>query len=72
MLEGNDDLVVTVEETRLPGATDFVILPVIHSFIMDDPRVQEYTLRFLEKGYFVSEEARHPIPVKTTTPDHLP
>jgi hypothetical protein len=72
MLEGNDDLIVTVEETRLPGAADFVVLPVIHSFIMDDPRVQEYTLRFLEKGFFVSEEARQPIPAKPKTPDHAP
>ena len=72
LLEGNDDLVVTVEETRLPGAADFVILPVIHSFIMDDPRVQEYTLRFLEKGYFVSEGARQPIPAEIAKPDRLP
>lgn len=72
MLEGNDDLVVTVEETRLPGAADFVVLPVLHSFIMNDQRVQEYTLRFLEKGYFVSEAARQPIPAETTKPDHLP
>ncbi len=61
LLEGDDDLVVTVEETRLPGASDFAVLPVLHTFIMDDPTVQQFTLRFLQHGYFVSEDRRQPI-----------
>jgi len=60
-LTGDNDLVVGVEATRLAGATDFAVLPVLHSFMMNDVIVQEYTLRFLEHGYFVSPEARCPI-----------
>jgi pimeloyl-ACP methyl ester carboxylesterase len=61
-LSGDNDLVVGVEDTRLPGAADFAVLPVLHSFMMNDPAVLEYTLRFLKYGYFVSAEARRPIP----------
>lgn len=62
LLAGDDDYVVAVEETRLPGATDFLVCPVIHSLIMDDNKVQECTLRFIQHGYFVSESERHAIP----------
>lgn len=61
LLEGNDDMVVTVQETRLPGAHDFVVVPVAHTFIMDDETVQQYTLRFLQHGHFISQERRQPI-----------
>ena len=64
LLAGDNDLVVSVETTRLVGAADFAVLPVIHSVMMDDRTVQQYTLNFLKHGYFVSAEARHPI-----TPD---
>ncbi|MBW3597133.1 MAG: lipase [Planctomycetes bacterium] len=65
LLTGDDDLVVTVEETRLPGARDFLVLPVTHTFMMNDRRLQECTLRFLQRGCFVSEEERKPIPHET-------
>jgi len=61
LLEGDNDLVVSVETTRLPDAADFAVLPVIHTLMMDDRTVQEYTLRFLKHGYFISAEARQPI-----------
>lgn len=61
-LTGDNDLVVGVADTRLPGAADFAVLPVLHSFMMNDDTVLEYTLRFLKYGYFVSAEARRPIP----------
>lgn len=61
LLSGNNDFVVSVNTTRLAGATDFAILPVVHSLMMNDRTVQEYTLRFLKHGYFVSAEARQPI-----------
>lgn len=60
-LTGDNDLVVSVETTRLQGAADFAVLPVVHSFMMDDRTVIQYTLRFLKEGYFVSAEARRPI-----------
>ncbi len=61
LLDGDDDMVVTVAETRLPGAHDFVIVPVAHTFIMNDEKVQQYTLRFLQHGYFISKDRRRPI-----------
>lgn len=62
LLDGGDDLVVSVRETRLPGADDFLVLPVVHTFMMDDPQVREVTLRFLHEGFFISREKREPIP----------
>ncbi len=61
LIAGDDDGVVTVESTRLAGARDFRVLPVIHTFIMNDPQVQSYILSFLANGYFESEAARGPI-----------
>jgi len=61
LLPGDDDGTVTVKSTRLAGARDFAVLPVRHSKIVKDPKAMEYTLRFLEHGYFVSEEKREPI-----------
>lgn len=52
LLRGDDDLVVSVDETRLEGARDFVVLPVAHTFMMKNPGVQEATLRFLRTGTF--------------------
>jgi hypothetical protein len=54
-------LVVSVEETKLPGARDFAVLPVIHGRIMDDPMAQKYTLMFLRYGHFITEAARQPL-----------
>jgi pimeloyl-ACP methyl ester carboxylesterase len=61
LLQSDDDLIVTVSETKLPGAQDFLVLPALHTFIMDEPKVQEATLRFLLHGYFESEADRHPL-----------
>jgi pimeloyl-ACP methyl ester carboxylesterase len=57
----DNDMVVSVESTRLAGADDFAVLPVLHTLMMDDIRVQQYTLRFLKHGFFVSREERQPI-----------
>jgi len=61
LLAEDNDGIVTVASTRLAGATDFVVVPTIHSLIMTDPKVIEYTLRFLQKGYFVSANQRRPL-----------
>lgn len=63
LIEGDDDFIVGVEETKLPGARDFVVLPIFHSRAMSYSDVREYTLRFLQHGHFVSEQERQPIPV---------
>lgn len=61
-IPGDDDGRITVETTRLAGASDFVVIPAVHEFIANDPRVFNYTLRFLADGYFVSPDQRQVIP----------
>ena len=63
-LTGDDDGVVSVDTTRLAGARDFAVLPASHTFLMNDPRAREYTLRFLERGCFLSEDERCPIGIE--------
>ena len=62
LISGENDFVVTVAETRLAGAADFLVVPKLHTFIMNSPEVRQYTLRFLQHGHFLSPEARQPIP----------
>ncbi|MDH5491785.1 MAG: alpha/beta hydrolase [Myxococcales bacterium] len=52
LLEGDDDGVVSVRETRLPGAADFLLVEALHTFIMREPRVLEAVPRFLAHGVF--------------------
>ena len=61
LISGDDDAVVTVESTKLAGARDFRVLPALHSTFMNDAKVQEYTVRFLNEGHFESEGTRQPI-----------
>ncbi|MHB8866832.1 MAG: alpha/beta fold hydrolase, partial [Pirellulaceae bacterium] len=53
-LPGDDDGRITVATTRLAGASDFLVVPQVHEFIAHDPRVLDYTVRFLSHGYFIS------------------
>jgi len=62
LIPGDDDLVVSVESTRLSGARDFRQLPLWHTTMMKDQQVQRYVLQFLKHGYFESEEKRSPLP----------
>jgi pimeloyl-ACP methyl ester carboxylesterase len=62
LLTGDDDGVVSVATTRLAGASDFLVVPSSHTFIMTSPQVLDCTLRFLEQGCFRSPEERQPIP----------
>ncbi len=49
LLEGPGDFVVSVEEAKLEGAS-LLIIPSLHSFLMDDQRARSATLRFLQGG----------------------
>ncbi len=51
-LEGDDDGIVTVEETRLEGARDFLVVPAVHTFIAAAPETIAATLSFLDTGAF--------------------
>jgi len=61
LLPGDDDGVVTVDTTQLPGARDFSLIPSRHSKIPSDDKAMEQTLRFLRHGHFISKDARKPI-----------
>lgn len=47
-----NDGTVAVSETRLPGATEHLLLPVSHSGMLLSPRVAHEVGQFLETGHF--------------------
>jgi pimeloyl-ACP methyl ester carboxylesterase len=61
VVAGDDDMIVAVEETRLAGASDFLIVPCWHGTMLRDERVQKHVAQFLTHGYFVSADKRTPI-----------
>jgi pimeloyl-ACP methyl ester carboxylesterase len=52
LIAGNDDGVVGVSETHLSGASDFMIVDGLHSFLPSNPLAIEASVRFLETGAF--------------------
>lgn len=62
LLSGDDDSMVTLEETKLAGARDFVVVEAPHRALVSDPQTLRYTATFLEHGWFRSEAERHPLP----------
>jgi pimeloyl-ACP methyl ester carboxylesterase len=52
LLDGDDDGTVRVEETKLEGAADFIVVNNIHTLILFDPETVEQTIHFLKNGRF--------------------
>ena len=61
LIEGDDDGVVGVAETKLPGARDYLLLPITHLAVTRHPSVHAYTLRFLKYGHFIADGQRKPL-----------
>ena len=47
-----NDGTVAVSETRMPGATDHIVLPVSHMGMLLSARVAQETGHFLTQGHF--------------------
>ncbi|MFP6744536.1 MAG: hypothetical protein VCB77_05025, partial [Alphaproteobacteria bacterium] len=52
LLAGDDDGTVTVAETRLEGAEDFLIVDDLHSSLSNDPHAVSAVLAYLRTGRF--------------------
>jgi pimeloyl-ACP methyl ester carboxylesterase len=50
LLEGDDDGVVTVQETRLDGAAGYLLVDAVHTVVMNHPQTIAAVLSFLEDG----------------------
>jgi len=49
---GDDDGLIALDETRLDGMADFVVLRAMHPFIMNDRETIRQTVAFIETGHF--------------------
>ena len=54
-LDGDNDGLVLVENTKLTGADDFLRIRAVHTFIMQNDNAINATISFLERGRFSEE-----------------
>ncbi len=56
LIPGPDDGKVSVDRARVEGATDFMVVPATHTFIMNRRDVAEEVVHFLRQGAFRPED----------------
>lgn len=62
LVPGDDDAIVAVESTKLPGAADFAVINGMHSFLARNARAIELTVNFFKTGKLHEIGNRNPIP----------
>ena len=60
-IPGDDDMLLSVETSKLAGASDFAQVKGVHQTLPKQEQVQSYTLRFLESGAFMPSGRRRPL-----------
>ena len=62
LIPGDDDGIVSVASTRLPGASDFLQVGSVHLRLLKSPEAISSAIRFLETGKLRAEGDPQPIP----------
>lgn len=60
-IPGDDDGLLSVDTSKLAGASDFIQTKGIHQLMPQYKEVRAATLNFLLNGYFVSPTSKHPV-----------
>lgn len=55
LIPGDDDMTVAVDETKLKGMKDFILIKGQHSILLSNKKVIDNVVHFLEKGYFIKK-----------------
>jgi hypothetical protein len=55
MIPGDDDGKVSIENAKIDGMDDFLVVPVSHPFLMKDKEVIRQTILYLQRGSFAHD-----------------